>query len=72
MTEKIQTKLYLEEELKERLKAQAVKERRSVNNLLECIIIKYLDEQEHKSWYNQVRTESSRLKVKCSLRNVKS
>ena len=49
MTEKIQTKLYLEEELKERLKAQAVKERRSVNNLLECIIIKYLDEQEHKS-----------------------
>ena len=43
MTEKKQVKLRLPEEKIEELKAQAEKEHRSINNLLEKIIYEYLE-----------------------------
>lgn len=44
MTNKIQTKLYLEEELRNRLVEQAKAEKRSINNMIEVMIEKYLDD----------------------------
>ncbi|MBP1575044.1 MAG: Arc family DNA-binding protein [Oscillospiraceae bacterium] len=45
MTEKIQVKLRLPEEVANELKAEAEKQKRSVNNLLEVIIDEYLKKQ---------------------------
>lgn len=45
MTNKIQTKLYLEEELRNRLIEQAKIEKRSINNMIEVMIEKYLEEK---------------------------
>lgn len=45
MTEKIQVKLRLPEEIANELKAEAEKQKRSVNNLLEVIIDEYLKKQ---------------------------
>ncbi len=45
MSEKKQVMLRLPEETIEKLKAQAEKEKRSVNNLLEVIVEKYLKDQ---------------------------
>lgn len=45
MTEKIQVKLRLPEEVVNELKAEAEKQKRSVNNLLEVIIDEYLKKQ---------------------------
>ena len=42
MTNKIQTKLYLDEELRNRLIEQAKSEKRSINNMIEVMIEKYL------------------------------
>lgn len=42
MTEKIQINLRLRQEMIDRLKKEAEKQRRSVNNLLEVIIDEYL------------------------------
>ncbi len=44
MTNKIQTKLYLEEELRNKLIEQAKEEKRSINNMIEVMIEKYLKE----------------------------
>lgn len=46
MTNKIEVKLRLKKEEAEKLKRQAEKERRSVNNLLEKIIAEYIEKQE--------------------------
>lgn len=43
LTNKIEVKLRVKKEMAERLKAQAEKEGRSTNNLLEKIIKEYLD-----------------------------
>ena len=48
MTEKIQVSLRLTEDVIEELKAEAVKQKRSVNNLLEVIIDEYLEKQKNK------------------------
>lgn len=45
MAEKIQVKLRLPEEVANELKAEAEKQKRSVNNLLEVIIDEYLKKQ---------------------------
>lgn len=45
MTNKIQVNLRLPEEVIKQLKAEAVKQKRSVNNLLEVIIDEYLQKQ---------------------------
>ncbi len=45
MTEKIQVSLRLTEDVIAELKAEAVKQKRSVNNLLEVIIDEYLKKQ---------------------------
>ena len=45
MTEKIQVNLRLPEEVVRQLKAEAEKQKRSVNNLLEVIIDEYLHKQ---------------------------
>ncbi len=44
MTNKIQTKLYLDEELRNRLIEQAKSEKRSINNMIEVMIEKYLSD----------------------------
>lgn len=44
MTNKIQTKLYLDEELRNRLIEQAKAEKRSINNMIEVMIEKYLSD----------------------------
>ena len=44
MVKKIQIGLRVTEEVSEKLKKQAEKEQRSVNNLIEVIINKYLEE----------------------------
>ncbi|MBE6881740.1 MAG: Arc family DNA-binding protein [Ruminococcaceae bacterium] len=49
MTEKIQVKLRLPEEVITELKAEAEKQKRSVNNLLEVIIDEYLKKQKAKT-----------------------
>lgn len=49
MTEKIQVKLRLPEEVANELKAEAEKQKRSVNNLLEVIIDEYLKKQKETS-----------------------
>ncbi|MBQ3560909.1 MAG: Arc family DNA-binding protein [Oscillospiraceae bacterium] len=49
MTEKIQVKLRLPEEVIIELKAEAEKQKRSVNNLLEVIIDEYLKKQKAKT-----------------------
>jgi hypothetical protein len=46
MTEKVQIGLRVTEEIRERLIKQAEREHRSVNNLIEHIIEKYLKEKE--------------------------
>ncbi len=48
MTHKVQVNLRLYPETLSRLDQQAMKENRTRNNLLEHIIIKYLDENENK------------------------
>lgn len=45
MTEKIQVNLRLPEEVIKKLKTEAEKQKRSVNNLLEVIIDEYLQKQ---------------------------
>lgn len=45
MTEKIQVNLRLPEDVIKQLKAEAEKQKRSVNNLLEVIIDEYLKQQ---------------------------
>ena len=45
MTDKIQVNLRLPEEVIKELKAEAEKQKRSVNNLLEVIIGEYLEKQ---------------------------
>ena len=45
MTEKIQINLRLPEDVIKKLKAEAEKQKRSVNNLLEVIIDDYLNKQ---------------------------
>lgn len=45
MAEKVQVKLRLPEEVIKQLKAEAEKQKRSVNNLLEVIIDEYLQKQ---------------------------
>lgn len=47
LTNKIEVKLRLKKEEAEKLKRQAEKERRSVNNLLEKIIAEYIEKQEN-------------------------
>ena len=48
MTIKVQIGLRVSEETREKLIKQAEKENRSVNNLIETIIEKYLNETENK------------------------
>lgn len=48
MTDKIQVSLRLTEDVIAELKAEAVKQKRSVNNLLEVIIDEYLEKQKNK------------------------
>ncbi|MBE6804747.1 MAG: DNA-binding protein [Ruminococcaceae bacterium] len=48
MTIKVQIGLRVSEETREKLIKQAQKENRSVNNLIETIIEKYLNETENK------------------------
>ena len=43
MTDKIEVKLRLPQEVKEKLQKEAVKQKRSLNNLLEVIIEEYLN-----------------------------
>ena len=45
MTNKVQVNLRLPEEVIQQLKAEAEKQKRSVNNLLEVIIDEYLNKQ---------------------------
>ena len=45
MTDKIQVSLRLPEEVHKKLKAEAEKQKRSVNNLLEVIIDEYLKQK---------------------------
>lgn len=46
--EKIQVNLRLPEEVIKEIKAEAVKQKRSMNNLLEVIIDEYLEKQKNK------------------------
>lgn len=48
MTNKIQTKLYLDEDLRNKLIDRAKAEKRSINNMIEVMIEKYLDDCEKK------------------------
>ncbi len=43
MTDKIEVKLRVTQEMKEKLQKEAEKQKRSVNNLLEVIISEYLE-----------------------------
>lgn len=45
MTEKVDVRLRLPQELKDKLQKEAEKQKRSVNNLLEIIIEDYLEKQ---------------------------
>ena len=45
MTNKIQVNLRLQEDVLKKLKAEAEKQKRSMNNLLEVIIDEYLNKQ---------------------------
>lgn len=47
MTDKVQIGLRVKEETAEKLRKQAEKEHRSVNNLIEVIIEKYLKDNQH-------------------------
>ena len=47
MTNKVQVNLRLPEEVIQQLKAEAEKQKRSVNNLLEVIIDQYLNKQKN-------------------------
>jgi hypothetical protein len=47
MTNKVQINLRLQPEIIEKLKAEAEKQKRSVNNLLEVIIDEFLKEQDN-------------------------
>lgn len=47
MTNKVQIGLRVSEETREKLIIQAEKEKRSVNNLIEMIIEKYIEEREN-------------------------
>ena len=46
MSNKIQTGLRIDEDMYNKLKAIAEKEKRSINNLVEYILQKYLDEND--------------------------
>lgn len=46
MTNKIEVKLRLQKETKEKLQKEAEKQKRSVNNLLELIIEEYLNQKD--------------------------
>lgn len=46
MTDKVQVNLRLPREVIKKLKAEAEKQKRSVNNLLELVIEEYLQKQE--------------------------
>ena len=48
MTNKIQTKLYLDDDLRNKLIDRAKAEKRSINNMIEVMIEKYLADCEKK------------------------